>query len=334
MGLLQFMFFFAAGDLRWSTPEWVTWPVASWGCQEEASASLKIRPSKTLRYFKIWSDVKYCEIITIMWSENELAPCQGLNRIHEEINILQVLGSHPGPFPPSWTNRTRWDHMCFCRDSRAGLVSLIDVDEAMPGSIRHLLAWWVESSRMEGVEWLLSNVFYDPIGRVCDQGCFLLRRVLMNNICCPLMSMISCDIPPLWFNLDDLMAWWMWMHVKTCGILVVKLLRLRVKSSACGRIDAQRPSGNKKPNRFTSSGVAMPSTVQGFSHGCALERLWTCMNAFRAFVRRQEVVLVLIGSRCLRKKGLLQDFWCALGPRTSAGVVWRSDPQCIDTPPW
>lgn len=38
-----------------------------------------------------------------------------LNRIHEEINILQVLGSHPG------------------------LVSLIDVDEAMPGSIRLVL---------------------------------------------------------------------------------------------------------------------------------------------------------------------------------------------------
>mmetsp|Transcript_89652 Transcript_89652/g.109744 ORF Transcript_89652/g.109744 Transcript_89652/m.109744 type:complete len:341 (-) Transcript_89652:103-1125(-) len=38
-----------------------------------------------------------------------------LNRIHEEINILQVLGSHPG------------------------LVSLIDVDEQMPGAIRLVL---------------------------------------------------------------------------------------------------------------------------------------------------------------------------------------------------
>jgi serine/threonine protein kinase len=38
-----------------------------------------------------------------------------INRIHEEINILQVLGQHPG------------------------LVSLIDVDEGMPGSIRLVL---------------------------------------------------------------------------------------------------------------------------------------------------------------------------------------------------
>lgn len=33
------------------------------------------------------------------------------------------------------------------------------------------------------------------------------------------------------------------MHVKTRGILVVKLLRLRVKSSASGRIDTQRRKG-------------------------------------------------------------------------------------------
>lgn len=38
-----------------------------------------------------------------------------INRIHEEINILQALGSHPG------------------------LVSLVDVDETMPGSIRLVL---------------------------------------------------------------------------------------------------------------------------------------------------------------------------------------------------
>lgn len=120
----------------------------------------------------------------------------------------------PRPLPmdhhgPSWTSRTRWDHMCFCRDSRdAGLVSLIDVDEAMPGSIRHLLAWWVESSRKvwNGCFWTLNN----PIGRVCDQGCFLLRRVLMNNKLITFVVRWCLWYPVIYPLFDsDLMTWWL-----------------------------------------------------------------------------------------------------------------------------